>query len=55
MFLYIERKKSFFIYCVIYDKTIIHLGVDESVNICHAALRLGKYPPLVTSALVNNR
>ena len=55
MFLYIERKKSFFIYCVIDDKTIIHLGVDESVNICHAALRLGKYPPLVTSALVNNR
>ena len=55
MFLYIERKKSFFIYCVIDDKTIIHLGVDESVNICHAALRLGKYPPIVTSALVNNR
>ena len=55
MFLYIERKKSFFIYCVIDDKAIIHLGVDESVNICHAALRLGKYPPLVTSALVNNR
>ena len=55
MFLYIERKKSFFIYCVVDDKTIIHLGVDESVNICHAALRLGKNPPLVTSALVNNR
>ena len=53
MFLYIERKKSF-LFTVIYDKTIIHLSVDESVNICHAASRLSKYPPLVTSALVNN-
>ena len=31
-----------------YDKTIIYLSVDESVNICYATSRPSKYPALVT-------
>ena len=40
--------------CVVYTKTIIHLSVGESGEYLPCALRLGKYPLLFTSTLVNN-
>ena len=44
---------AFYPLFLVYTKTIIHLSVGV-VDIYLAASRLGKYPPLFTSTLVNN-